>query len=135
MSDTARPGITPTTPTGISSSIYKPPQPSSTPTRPSVVLMISSNFGAQSGSSSLRYLKLACRSHNSLINFTLSEAPPGLKSWINTGVLGTDSKKPDKKSFREDSGKPKIRGTANEIKSAPAATLAWASCLAILRDG
>src|ERR1035437_5981621 len=135
ISHNPKPGITPEMPTGMSSSIYKPPQPSSNPTLPSVVLIMSSNFGAHNGSSSLRYLKLEFSSINSLMNPTLKDEPPGLKSCINTGVSGIDCIKPDRYSFKEFSGKLKMRGTANDIISAPASTLACANLIATFKDG
>src|SRR5258706_3395244 len=135
ISDTAKPGITPAIPMGTNSSIYNPPHPSNNPTLPRVVLIMSSNFGAHNGSSNFRYLKLECLSINSLMNPTLIDEPPGLKSCINTGVPGIDCTKADKYSIKEFSGKLKIRGTANDITSAPASTFACASLIAIFRDG
>ena len=69
------------------------------------------------------------------MNATLIEAPPGLKSCIKAGVSGIDFKNSERYCFKETSGKLKIQGTAKEITSAPDATLAFASWIAILREG
>ena len=81
----AAPGMIPSMPAAMPSSMYSPPQPSRIPTRPAVADRMAMSRSIIIGSSSFTNRRLSPRSRRSAARDGPMVGPPGLKSWIRTG--------------------------------------------------